>query len=161
MASTLTVDNIVGATTAANVKLPAGCVVQTVSANGPNSLVSFTGTTYTDINLSAAITPKYATSKILVRFNFVNATNNSGAGSYQLLTRILRGSTGIYEVSRSPWGNSVTGIGQLMSMEYMDSPSTTSATTYKVQVKNASGGGNVSAHMGNSNAQVILMEISQ
>ena len=28
MASTLTVDNIVGATTAANVKLPAGCIVQ-------------------------------------------------------------------------------------------------------------------------------------
>ena len=31
MGSTLTVDNIVGATTAANVKLPAGTVLQTVS----------------------------------------------------------------------------------------------------------------------------------
>ena len=161
MASTLTVDNIVGATTAANVKLPAGCVVQTVSANGGNSAVSFTGSSYTDISLSASITPKYATSKILVKFNFVSASNNSGAGSYQNKARILRGSTSIYEVARSPWGNSVSGIGQLMSMEYMDSPSTTSATTYKVQLKNASGSGNVTAHMGSSNAQVILMEIAQ
>ena len=159
--STLSVDTIQGQTTAANVKLPAGCVVQTVSANGGNTAVIFTGSTYTDISLSASITPKYATSKILVKFNFVNATNNSGAGSYQNQARILRGSTQIYEVARSPWGNSVSGIGQLMLMEYMDSPSTTSATTYKVQLKSASGGGNVTAHMGSSNAQVILMEIAQ
>jgi hypothetical protein len=138
-----------------------GHVIQVVSANGPNSTVSFTGTTYTDINLSAAITPKFATSKILVKFNFVNAQSNSGAGSYQLLTRILRGSSEIYQVGRAPWGNSITGIGIIMHMEYMDSPNTTNATTYKVQVRNASAGGNVSAHMGNSNAQVILMEIAQ
>ena len=31
MGSTLTVDNIVGATTAGNVKLPAGCIVQVQS----------------------------------------------------------------------------------------------------------------------------------
>ena len=161
MGSTLTVDNIVGATTAANVKLPAGCVVQTVSANGPNSTVSFTGDTFTDISLSATITPKFATSKILVKFNFVNASNNSGAGSYQNKARILRGSTQIYEVKRAPWGNSVTGIGQLMHMEYLDNPSTTSATTYKVQCCNGAGSGNVSAHMSGSNAQVILMEIAQ
>ena len=159
--STLSVDTIQGQTTAANVKLPAGCVVQTVSANGGNSAVSFTGSTFTDISLSATITPKYATSKILVKFNFVSASNNSGAGSYQNKARILRGSTNIYEVARTPWGNSVSGIGQMMSLEYMDSPSTTSATTYKVQLANGSGSGNVTAHMSGSNAQVILMEIAQ
>jgi len=159
--STLSVDTIQGQTTAANVKLPAGCVVQTVSADGPNSQVQFTGTTYTDINLSATITPKFATSKILVKFNFVNATATGSNGSYQNITRILRGSTQIYEVNRSPWVNSVMGASQLMHMEFMDSPSTTSATTYKVQIKNASAGGDVRAHMDNSNAQVILMEIAQ
>ena len=159
--STLSVDTITGQTAAGTVKLPAGCVLQTVSADGPNSLVSFTGTTFTDINLSATITPKFSTSKILVKFNFVNATNTGSSGSYQNIARILRGSTTIYEVARSPWVNPASGAGQLMHMEYMDSPSTTSATTYKVQLKNASGGGNVSAHMGNSNAQVILMEIAQ
>ena len=159
--STLSVDTIQGQTTAANVKLPAGCVVQTVSADGPNSQVQFTGTTFTDINLSATITPKFATSKILAKFNFVNATNTGSSGSYQNKARILRGSTTIYEVARSPWVNPATGAGQLMHIECMDSPSTTSATTYKVQLANGSGGGNVSAHMGDSNAQVILMEIAQ
>jgi len=36
MGSTLTVDNIVGATTAANVKLPAGTVLQTQTFQGYN-----------------------------------------------------------------------------------------------------------------------------
>ena len=159
--STLSVDTIQGQTTAANVKLPEGCVLQTVSANGPNSTVSFTGSNFTDISLSASITPKYATSKILVKFNFVSASNNGSNGSYQNKARILRGSTNIYEVGRTPWGNSISGVGQLVAMEYLDSPNTTSATTYKVQCANGAGSGNVSAHMGNSNAQVILMEIAQ
>ena len=120
--STLSVDTIQGQTTAANVKLPAGCVLQTVSANGPNSTVSFTGGTFTDITLSATITPKYATSKILVKFNFVSSSNNGSNGSYQNKARILRGSTSIYEVGRTPWGNSISGVGQLVAMEYLDSP---------------------------------------
>ena len=160
MASTLTVDSIVGRATAANVHL-SGHVVQVVDATGLNTQIQFTGTTYTDINLSATITPKFATSKILVKFNFVNATSTGSNGSYQNITRILRGSTQIYEVNRSPWVNAASGAAQLMHMEFMDSPSTTSATTYKVQIKSASGGGVVKAHMDDSNAQVVLMEIAQ
>lgn len=158
--STMYVNKVQELNVGSGVQIP-GHVIQVVSANGPNSTVSFTSTTYTDVNLNATITPKFATSKILVKFNFVNAHNTGSSGSYQNLTRILRDSTGIYEVSRSPWVNPANGVGQLMHMEYMDSPSTTNATTYKVQIKSASAGGNVSAHMGNSNAQVILMEIAQ
>ena len=67
--STLSVDTIQGQTTAANVKLPAGCILQTVSttktdafSNASSSLVDITGMTVT-------ITPKYSTSKILIRAN--------------------------------------------------------------------------------------------
>jgi len=160
MASTLTVDNIVGATSSSTIHIP-GHVIQVISANGPNSEVIFTGSTFTDINLSASITPKFATSKILVKFNFVSATNNGSAGSYAIGLRILRDTTGIYENFRVPWGSSITGVGQVAHLEYVDSPSTTSAITYKVQAKNGAVSGNVTAHMGNSNAQVILMEIAQ
>lgn len=138
-----------------------GSVIQVVSADGPNSEVIFTGSTFTDITLSATITPKFATSKILVKFNFVSATNNGSAGSYAIGLRILRDTTGIYENFRVPWGNSITGVGQVAHLEYVDSPATTNAITYKVQAKNGSGSGNVTAHMGNSNAQAILMEIAQ
>ena len=74
MASTLTVDNIVGATTAANVKLPAGGMVNyalaeysVVSATGTQSYVS---TSYTDITgVTISYTPKYSGSKCLINFN--------------------------------------------------------------------------------------------
>ena len=143
-----------------NQALPAGSVLQVVVADGPNSDVSFTGSTFTDINLSASITPISTSSKILVKCNFVAASNNASAGSYALGLKILRGTTGIYETFRTPWAGSVTAVGQMAHLEYLDSPATTSATTYKVQAKNGSASGNVTAHMGNSNAQIILMEIA-
>lgn len=140
--------------------MPEGSVLQVVAANGPNSDVSFTGVTFTDINLSASITPISTSSKILVKCNFVAASNNASAGSYALGLKILRGTTGIYETFRTPWAGSVSAVAQMAHLEYLDSPSTTSATTYKVQAKNGSASGNVTLHMGNSNAQIILMEIA-
>ena len=93
--STMYVNKVQELNVGSGVQIP-GHVIQVVSANGPNSTVSFTSTTYTDVNLNATITPKFATSKILVKFNFVNAHNTGSSGSYQNLTRILRDSTGIY-----------------------------------------------------------------
>ena len=58
MASTLTVDNIVGATTAANVKLPAGTILQTIVTNHTTQ-VNISSTSYTDGNVTSTITPKY------------------------------------------------------------------------------------------------------
>ena len=65
MASTLTVDNIVGATTAASVKTPAGSVLQT-QVNAYNTEVTTTSSTFAATGASVTITPKFATSHILV-----------------------------------------------------------------------------------------------
>ena len=65
MASTLTVDNIVGATTAANVQLPSGCMVgqKTVAAA---SSTQFNTNTYTLVTgMEIAYAPKFATSKLM------------------------------------------------------------------------------------------------
>ena len=61
MASTLTVDNIVGATAAANVKMPAGAILQTVIRDFTDqTAITSSGTTYTDLtNGTITITPKY------------------------------------------------------------------------------------------------------
>ena len=65
MGSTLIVDEIQGATTAANVQFPAGVVIQAVdTSNATQTTVQ--NTTFTDTGLILAITPKFATSKILV-----------------------------------------------------------------------------------------------
>ena len=73
MGSTLTVDNIVGATTAANVKLPAGGIVNyglVEYSIGTGGSQSYTSTSYTDITgVTISYTPKYSGSKCLINFN--------------------------------------------------------------------------------------------
>ena len=143
MASILKVDTIQGATSAGNVKLPAGCVLQvlntiktdvfTTSSTGP---LDITG-------LSVTITPKYATSKILVMFNVHIIGFDSGTG-----IRVLRDSTNIALGDASGSRARMTAIGDYsngtspssysggnISHTILDSPATTSATTYKLQAQ--------------------------
>tara|TARA_B100000989_G_scaffold200023_1_gene151172 strand:- start:1353 stop:1838 length:486 start_codon:yes stop_codon:yes gene_type:complete len=131
MGSTLTVDNIVGATTAANVKLPAGSVLQTVHSQTTTSQTT-ASQTYVDSDLHVTITPKYSSSKILVRasVSLYNVDNASVATA-----TIKRGST---ELSGATYGfgyiytAAAGGHVNQIPMEVLDSPSTTSATTYRV-----------------------------
>ena len=67
--STLSVDTIQGQTTAANVKLPAGCILQTVSTTKTDTFTSSSSSLVDITGMSVTITPKYATSKVLVMFN--------------------------------------------------------------------------------------------
>ena len=71
MASTLTVDNIVGATTAANVKFPAGSVLQVVQGTVGES----SGNNASNITLiNQSFTPKFSGSKFYVSFMIPNLT---------------------------------------------------------------------------------------
>ena len=150
MGSTLTVDNIVGATTAANVKLPAGCILQTVQTAKTDTFIG-NSTSFVDITgFSVSITPKYNNSKILIYTTMTGEVQND---TYCAQFRLMRDSTaiGIGDAnSTAPRGSfhidSYTGGGSLAmitaSFHFMDSPATTSATTYKVQGKAPSGSGN-------------------
>ena len=121
-------------------RLPAGSVLQVVQGS-TDSQLAITSVTYADITgLSASITPISASNKILVRYRINGAT--SGA-SYYSAFQIVRNSTAI--------GNGAQGTtktkahsserGQYSdgnpyfttSGEFLDSPSTTSSVTYKIQ----------------------------
>jgi hypothetical protein len=120
--------------------VPSSPVLQVVSAS-TNTQVTIASTTYTDSGLSATITPISTTSKILVLTSqviaFERTANQSNNG-----IRLLRGSTsigefgdanGLYSASIIA-GNATVVVGRtIMSINYMDSPATTSATTYKIQ----------------------------
>ena len=84
MGSTLTVDNIVGATTAANVKLPAGTILQTVRGEY-RTYTTFTSTSFVASSLTATITPKYNNSKILITV-IANGVFNNGSAKYVTLS---------------------------------------------------------------------------
>ena len=86
--STLSVDTIQGQTTAANVKLPAGCILQTLSTTKTDTFSSSSTGPVDITGLSVTITPKYATSKIFIMFNAHIVGFDSGTG-----IRLLRGST--------------------------------------------------------------------
>ena len=70
MGSTLTVDNIVGATTAANVKFPAGSVLQVVQGEVLTQITN-SSSSYGDV-VTKAITPKYNNSKILIQLSLIH-----------------------------------------------------------------------------------------
>jgi hypothetical protein len=151
--------------------LPTGSVLQVVSATA-STQVSTTSSTYTDITgLTATITPKFTTSKILVICN-INGTG-SGNGTGVVNTKILRGSTtigvgGNYAGYSNP-GGAQTDIGSVV-MQALDSPATTSATTYKAQFRSKNGSNSVLVNLADgspaqladnsTNSTITLMEIA-
>ena len=146
MASTLTVDNIVGATTATSVKLPEGCVLQTKSMVRTGDGTNSSGTTFTDTGLSIIITPKYAISKIMCMAH-VSMRATSG---YRLALRLVRDTTDILlgDVSSNRTRSTVAHQGSggniidiTLPIFFLDSPATTNATTYKIQAAAEQAGG--------------------
>lgn len=137
-----------------------GQVVQaTTSTESTNTSAS-----YADTGLSASITPTSTSSKILVLCS-VSANMGTGGDIYMAsFFNIVRGSTQITEYGnriRSGAGGSSHESGASISLQYLDSPSTTSATTYKVQHKvEVSGNSRSTVAQFNSKASnIILMEV--
>ena len=151
--------------------LPTGSVLQVVQAT-TQSAVSNSTTTYADSGLTASITPTSASSKVLVlvsqNFYISIASGSSQFGGFQ----IVRNSTAIYTpsqdgVSSFDYGlsNGNTTSSNLFtrySACYLDSPATTSATTYKTQMRvyYTTSSGTIFAQNSNGTSSIILMEIA-
>ena len=111
--------------------LPAGSVIQVVQGTTSTGVTS-TSTSYADTGLTATITPTSATSTILV---ISNCAIGKDTGNTGVSLRLLRGATTIKEFAKrsaSDGGSGENFVGTF-SHSYIDSPATTSATTYKVQ----------------------------
>ena len=130
--------------------LPSGAnggIIQVVQATH-TAEVSTTGTSFVDTGLSGSITPSSNSSKILIivaqRFYIKRSTDQARGGF-----RLLRGSTVIQQGPNNASGSEPAGEGfssangpgaiqvaGVYSTTFLDSPSTTSATTYKTQFAN-------------------------
>lgn len=131
--------------TIASTQLPAGSVLQVVSATKTDTF-STSGTTFVDITgISVSITPKAAANKILI-IATISIGPDSGAAS--LTMRFVRDSTVIAIGDAA--GNRPRGTGNAYcgdsagdasyvpsAISFLDSPNTTSATTYKVQANSS------------------------
>jgi len=114
-----------------------GKVLQVVNATYGVAVTNSTST-YADTGLTATITPSSASSKILVLFQ-QNGLNKSAANvSSRINLRLLRGATSILSLGDYFLynGTAVEIVGETAAASYLDSPATTSATTYKTQFMN-------------------------
>lgn len=139
-----------------------GKVLQVVFASTSTQVV-VASTTPTDSGLTASITPSATSSKVLVIYNqnlFAERNTTGVAGA----VRLLRGSTTIqdlgYPLSINLAGVSNVAIGGYYGATYLDSPSTTSSTTYKTQVNvNTTANSGYVAANANNISSITLIEI--
>jgi len=115
-----------------------GKILQVVTATDSTSRSSTSSSFVTASNtLSVAITPSATSSKIFILYT--GAIQNVGATNATTWFTIYRGATNIGGGSNSALGNAYINADNLvqnMSIGYLDSPSTTSATTYQVYFRN-------------------------
>jgi hypothetical protein len=138
---------------------PSGTVIQVINASTGTNVTS-TSTSYVDTGLTATITPKFATSKILVLVN-QQGILASGTG-YGCGLAILRASTNICQISIVQSyiaGGATSGAMTGAGANFLDSPATTSATTYKTQF-NSSTGSQVAVQNNGDRSTITLMEIA-
>ena len=120
--------------------------------------VSTTGD-WIDTGLTVTITPSSVSSKILVNVHQTGISNNSANSGVKL--RLMRNSTTLLQFENGAayqsGDNDVGGSG----ITYLDSPATTSATTYKTQFGKGAGSSGTAkvGHYGVSSG-ITVMEIA-
>ena len=130
-----------------------GNVLQVVEGEY-NTQTDIASQSYTDSGLSVTITPKFSSSKVYVITNVHTFINGVGL----IGVKIVRGSTSILETQGA--SGYADNSSDIVSMTKLDSPSTTSATTYKVQVNHNSASGTLRINqVGGS--RITVMEIAQ
>ena len=140
-------------------------VVQIVAAT-TNTSTTNTTTTYADTTLTATITPTSASNKVLVFVSQNGAGKGRDTGGNANLWwqgRILRGATEItlFEQGGGYNNAATTNYFATASATYLDSPATTSATTYKTQFRiNTAAGDGVGVQFQNSVSFITLMEVT-
>lgn len=135
--------------------LPAGSVLQVVSVSTQTS-TSTVSTTFTSTGLSATITPKFNTSKILVLYNGAFYNANSGQAAVETL---YRNSTNLLTLGFNQQPPNENGLVMPASLNYLDSPATTSATTYAIYFKIGSSAAAIYQTISGELATLTLMEI--
>ena len=145
--------------TVAAARMPAGSVLQVVQGSTTTMGTSTNNSTWVSTSLSASITPISSASKILVLGQHGSVRVTSGAAN-GVSIRILRNSTSIAQPASELLYNTV-GIDVIAPFQYLDSPATTSSTTYSTEFKLlASSSSTAQINANAAPAYITLMEIA-
>ena len=142
----------------------AGAVLQVVQGTY-STLTSIASTSFTDTGLSLAITPSSASSKILIIVS-QPATLTRAANALNVNYQLLRGASSIFDAGRV-FGLFALGATEIdatnaLNTVFLDSPATTSATTYKTQAKTNTTASSAAVVFQNASgvSSITLMEIA-
>ena len=151
-----------GTTTLASSAITTGKVGQVLSTTAQNYM-STTSTSYVDTGTTIDITPTATSSKIYIGFDSGLCYEGNNYSNFYCYATIDRGGTnlggaagltGIYCNAL----NSYNDYGFNFSMNYLDSPSTTSATTYKIQWRVNNAGAQIYYNL-EGKSTITVMEI--
>ena len=140
--------------------LPTGSVLQVVSASTA-TITSTTSTSYVDCTgITASITPTSATSKILVLIT-ASGLYKASVSVQGVSLRILRGASEIAAQINNMYSSTQFDFVTESGFVYLDSPATTSSTTYKLQIRaRVSGTVQINQDNGSDVSTITLMEIA-
>ena len=142
----------------------AGTVLQVVSTTKTDTFTTASTNTYVDVTgLSVTITPTSSTSKILILASVHQAASGEPTGF-----QIVRDSTaiGIGTASGSRFVASAAGAAgdsnrvTSLNVNYLDSPSTTSSVTYKIQVRGYNNGVSVNRTPNDTDGNISARPVS-
>lgn len=169
MTSRLIVDKIEGKATANTVQMPAGMVIQTthIPDTTDYSRHSSSSTSFTATGLNGAITPKFANSKIIVRFASSINTNTSSDHlvAYTIYRDIAGGGYSNMRATTNHYGiGSIYGDDRVQSpliAEIIDTThNTTSVITYRVYTRSIQGIAYEIPNTTEEHYECIIQEIS-
>jgi hypothetical protein len=139
----------------------AGKILQVVNATYATQTGS-TSTTFADTGLSASITPTLSSSKVLIFVSINGVLKHVGNSETACNLRLVRASTSIIDDWSRYLGYTGSSAYNLVasSVNYLDSPATTSATTYKVQFRTTVSGQLVDVQRDGATSTITLMEVA-
>ena len=138
-----------------NLDMPAGHIIQVVNVNY-STHTNVTSTSLVATGLTAAITPSSTNNKVLVQVSLVART----MGDIAFAVNLYKGGSNLIELAPQIGDDgAATQAIFTYTFSYLDSPSTTSATTYAVFAK-SNGGTQIQFHDGASTSSITLMEVS-
>jgi hypothetical protein len=135
-----------------------GKVLQVVSTTYSTEATNTTSS-FADSGLSLAITPSATSSKVLILCQVGRTGTSTGSIHSVFQGRLVRGSTTIYSDIWALYSGS--SMARLMGVHasYLDSPSTTSSTTYKLQFVDSGAGVSATCQTSGATSSLILLEI--
>ena len=148
--------------------LAKGSILQVVQ-NSFSTQTSLNSTSYIDTGLTATITPSATSSKVLV-LGWMQVSSSLFASPYYVYGygfNIVRGSTEIKSGSGLQYYQAIADsdisysvFNRPHNFSFLDSPNTTSATTYKIQAKEEDINASLQINQSSQTSEMILIEVA-